>query len=307
MRPLGQIRQIGPIRRIRRIAAALGAALLALAGCERGEKLPVVTTKSGAEMVLIPGGWFEMGSAGGRAEEAPVHKVWVDSFLMDRYEVTQEQYDKVIVGNPAHFRGAKRPVEQIAWDKAVAYCNARSRAEGLTPCYDVESVECNFAANGYRLPTEAEWEYACRAGSTTEYSFGSAGASPSRASGAAGLKDSAWFAENSGKETHPVGLKKPNRWGLYDLYGNVAEWCNDRYGASFYKTSPDRNPRGPARGPNRVLRGGAWDSAPEACRSAARVAERPGLQDACFARNAIGFRCVRNASRTDATDEKRSK
>jgi len=276
----------------RGLATFLGAILLlALAGCERGETLPVVTTKSGAEMVLIPGGWFEMGSARGRPEETPVHKVWVDSFLMDRCEVTQEQYDQVIVGNPSHFRGAKRPVEQIAWDKAAIYCNGRSRAEGLTPCYDEDTAECNFAANGYRLPTEAEWEYACRAGTTTEYFLGS---------GANRLKDHAWFAGNSGKETHPVGLKKPNRWGLFDLLGNVAEWCNDVYADDTYKTRPDRNPRGPAKGTKFVLRGGAWDSNAEICRSAARVGEDPGLQDACFALDAIGFRCVRNVPPQEA-------
>jgi acetoin utilization deacetylase AcuC-like enzyme/formylglycine-generating enzyme required for sulfatase activity len=246
----------------------------------------VVKSKSGIDMVLVPAGWFEMGNRGGKPDETPVHRVWVDAFLMDVHEVTQEDYGRLVVGNPSHFKGPHRPMEQISWAKAARFCNERSRAEGLEPCYNEETAACNPAADGYRLPTEAEWEYACRAGSDAAYAFGN---DPAR------LKDYAWFKENAAKTTHPVGQKKPNAWGLYDMNGNVAEWCNDVFGADYYQSSPERNPAGPADGKKYVLRGGAWDSGADACRSAYRVGENPGFQDACFALDAIGFRCVRKA------------
>jgi formylglycine-generating enzyme required for sulfatase activity len=246
----------------------------------------VIKTKTGIEMVSIPAGWFEMGSRRGEANESPVHRIWVDAFLMDRYEVTQEQYGELVLGNPSHFKGAKNPMEQMSWADAALYCNARSRAEGLEPCYDEESGECDFSANGYRLPTEAEWEYACRAGTDTEHFFG---LEQRR------LKDHAWYADNSLEKTHPVGQKKPNPWGLYDMYGNVAEWCNDIYDESYYENSRQKDPRGPTEGKKYVLRGGAWSSSADKCRSSYRVGEDPGFQDACFARDDIGFRCVRSA------------
>jgi acetoin utilization deacetylase AcuC-like enzyme len=176
-------------------------------------------------------------------------------------------------------------LEQVNWTDAALYCNDRSIAEGLEPCYDEQTWECNFDANGYRLPTEAEWEYACRAGTTTQYNFGN----DPRA-----LGDHAWFAENSGSRTQPVGQKKPNRWGLFDMHGNVAEWCNDWYRADYYAEGPERNPRGPATGTERVIRGGAWNSSAESCRSSYRASD-PSLDDTCLANDAIGFRCVRNA------------
>jgi formylglycine-generating enzyme required for sulfatase activity len=109
----------------------------------------------------------------------------------------------------------------------------------------------------------------------------------------------AWFADNADKKTHAVGQKRPNAWGLYDMLGNVAEWCNDVYEADYYRTSPEKDPVGPAEGERYVLRGGAWNSSADACRSAYRLGESPGFQDACFARDAIGFRCVRRASNVE--------
>jgi len=236
-------------------------------------------------MVAIPGGWFQMGSKDGAADEKPPHKIWVETFLMDRFEVTQEEFRKYQLPDPSHFKGPKQPLEQINWTDATLYCNERSRAEGLEPCYDEKTWQCNFQANGYRLPTEAEWEYACRAGNTAKYSFGN---------DVRDLKAYAWFAETAGSKTHPVGQKKPNPWGLYDMHGNVAEWCNDFYSPDYYKQSPQKNPTGPAKGKERVLRGGAWNSSADACRSSYRASD-PSIDDTCLASDAIGFRCVRNA------------
>jgi len=246
----------------------------------------IIKTNAGKEMVQIPGGYFDMGSKK-KDNESPVHKVWVDAFLMDRCEVTQEEYGGLISGDPSHFKGAKNPVEQISWSNAVLYCNARSRKENLKPCYDEQTGKCDFSAYGYRLPTEAEWEYACRSGTKTEYFFGRE---------VSQLKDYAWFADNSTNKTQSVGQKKPNQWELYDMYGNVAEWCNDIYSESYYASSPEKNPQGPAKGKKYVLRGGSWSSSAESCRSSYRVGEDPGFQDACFSRDDIGFRCVRMMS-----------
>jgi len=265
------------------------ALLAAFSGCRRRETAApaaqTVTTDSGIEMVILPGGSFEMGSATGGPDETPVHTVQISPFWMDRYEVVQEEFRKYQLPDPSHFKGPRQPLEQINWTDAALYCNDRSREEGLEPCYDEETWECNFDATGYRLPTEAEWEYACRAGSTSEYSFGN---SPGQ------LKAHAWYVDNSSGKTHPVGQKQPNAWGLYDMHGNVAEWCNDRYLESYYQQGPGEDPRGPAEGGQRVLRGGAWNSTAESCRSAYRSSD-PSIDDTCLASDAIGFRCVRNA------------
>jgi formylglycine-generating enzyme required for sulfatase activity len=274
--------------------AAVGFALLVLAGlsCQKAgspnaaEPLPIITTKGGIEMILIPAGSFQMGSRHGKEGETAVHTVTVNAFLMDRYEVTQVEYERMQFPNPSHFKGPTLPVEQVTWVQAAVYCNTRSKEEGLRPCYDEDTTACDFQADGYRLPTEAEWEYACRAGTDGDYSFGS---EPRK------LGEFAWFAENASKKTHPVGQKKPNAWGLYDMHGNVAEWCNDIYDKGYYSSSPATNPHGPDKGSQYVLRGGAWNSNPEALRSSSRLGENPGFSDACLARDAIGFRCVRTA------------
>ncbi|MBU4459362.1 MAG: formylglycine-generating enzyme family protein [Verrucomicrobia bacterium] len=238
-----------------------------------------------AGMVRIVGGAFRMGAAAGVADNQPAHTVKVGDFLMDTCEVTQESYARLIGICPAKFEGDTNPVERVRWTHAAQYCNARSREEGLTLCYDEKTWRCDFAANGYRLPTEAEWEYACRAGTTTAYSFGDA---------ADGLRAHGWFKDNSNRRTHPVGGKTANAWGLRDMHGNVAEWCNDWYDADYYRNSPADNPRGPDAGTKRVIRGGHWSVKAEACTSYARASDAPTLSDICLGYETYGFRCVRS-------------
>ncbi len=277
--------------------------LLALASCGEAEppivarELPIVKTAAGDEMVLLPAGSFEMGSARGREDEQPVRRVTVDAFLIDRTEVTQAMYDRIREPNPSRFKAPTNPVEMIPWTKAALYCNKRSKAEGLKPCYNEDTAECDFEADGYRLPTEAEWEYACRAGTTTDYSFGN---DPKK------LARYGWSAENAQKKTHPVARKKANPWGLFDMHGNVGEWCNDIFAKDTYAKGPEKNPRGPAEGERYVVRGGGWSSGAPNHTSFSRTAENPGFSDACLAPDAIGFRCVRKAPAATAQDRKQT-
>jgi acetoin utilization deacetylase AcuC-like enzyme/formylglycine-generating enzyme required for sulfatase activity len=276
---------------MRWVLPALG--ILLFVSCEKsgapgpaGGKRQVLKTATGVEMVLVPAGQFRMGSTHGNPDETPVHLIHLDAFWMDRHEVTQAEYEKLGFSNPSRFKGLDLPMEMMTWTKAAMFANARSKAEGLKPCYDEDNAQCDFEASGYRLPTEAEWEYACRAGTETEYAFGG---DPRL------LSQYAWYAENSAKLTHPVKQKKPNAWGLYDMLGNVAEWTNDAYDKGYYLESRAENPRGPVDGDLYVIRGGAWSTSAEACRSAARDRERPGFADACLAPDALGFRLVRRA------------
>ncbi len=251
---------------------------------DRGAEPPQsITTKLGIEMVRIPGGDFVMGDDGGEEDQRPAHRVQISPFAMDVCEVTQESYRTLMGKNPAKFTGSDHPVERVSWYSATQYCNMRSLREGFTPCYHAETLECDFAADGYRLPTEAEWEYACRAGTTSQWSFGN----DLRAVG-----KHTWYHGNAAKKTHPVRQKAPNPWGLYDMHGNVAEWCNDFISESYDPSVADRDPLGPSLGDERVLRGGSWQGTADACRSAARNSETPRFADACFGTEAYGFRCV---------------
>ena len=249
-------------------------------------------SKSGVEMVLVPAGEFPMGSQQGQPDEAPVHKVKVSSFLMDKFEVTHEMFAKVQLPNPSHWQDhPQKPVERVRWRDAKQYCNERSLLEGLKPCYNEKTIdwECDYSADGYRLPTEAEWENACRAQSDGPYDFGLAEK----------LRQHAWFSDNAEQKTHPAGQKKPNRWGLYDLYGNVSEWCEDVYSPTYYGASPVLDPRGPpnpGKDVRRVIRGGSWKASADMCRATARQGERTGDTDACFSTDYCGFRCVRQVT-----------
>jgi len=270
-----------------------------LSGCERKAsneipKAPTAPSKESAnlnqpgtnatEMVQVSGGKFIMGDK--NEVDALPHEVVVSSFFMDKHLVTQEQFQKIMGANPSRWKGDKNPVEQLRWSDAVRFCNRRSELEGLQPCYDLKTLKCNFDANGYRLPTEAEWEYACRAGSTTAYFFGD---NPAK------LGDYAWFDKNSGGHPRPVGQKQPNPLGLYDMAGNVWEWCNDFYKVDYYQEAPRQDPKGPEEAQNKVLRGGAWRFSADNCRSGYRYNESPGYSDVCFGYDIYGFRCVRKA------------
>lgn len=269
-------------------AAVLAVAGLAGCGRQTGESSPTriqtIKTACGMEMVSIPAGQFTMGVSDGPIDAKPAHPVKVDGFCIDQHEITQAVYEKVTGKNPSRRKNPQNPVEQVTWSAAVRFCNARSVQEGLKPCYDTNTWECDFSASGYRLPSEAEWEYACRAGSSTRFYFGES---------AEELKSFAWFEGNSQSKPHPVGQRKPNAWGLYDMAGNVWEWCNDFYGAKYYRDSPSDNPRGPKQGEKRVLRGGAWSSSAVNCASWIRNCDEAGQTDVCLTMDSNGFRCVR--------------
>jgi formylglycine-generating enzyme required for sulfatase activity len=236
-------------------------------------------------MIYVPGGTFTMGKTKGSGynHELPTHSVTLNSFYIGKYEVTQGEYKAIVGYNPASGYGVGNnyPVYNVNWYDAIKYCNLRSMNEGLTPVYSISgstnpanwgsvpsssnitwnAAVCNWNGNGYRLPTEAEWEYAARgATNSPDYLF----------SGSDNIDNVAWYDDNSDSEVHLVGCKDANRLGLYDMSGNVWEWCWDWYDASYYSSSPSNNPRGPANGLYRVLRGGCWYHGLSNCRVACR-------------------------------------
>jgi len=256
------------------------------------------------EMVSISAGSFEMGSERGLDWEKPVHAVTLSAFQIAKYPVTYRQWSEVkewaerngyTFPNQGRQGAGSRtdenhPVTYISWYDAVLFCNALSDKEGRVPCYNTNSSKTeiyrsgendlkngmvDWEADGYRLPTEAEWEYACRAGTKTEYSFGDS------------INHNQ--ANFDGKEggTTAVGKYPENQWGLQDMHGNVWEWCWDWFDSGYYKNSPAQNPRGPEEGSGRVLRGGGWILGATNLRSAYRYYLDPGYAFAYY-----GFRPV---------------
>lgn len=229
------------------------------------------------EMIWCPPGTFLMGSPLGelgRFEREEQHKVnLTQGFWMAKYELTQEQYEALMGSNPANFKGPKRPMEQVSWDGAMAYCaKLSSHCSSSLP-------------SGYKiaLPTEAQWEYACRAGTTSALNSGSALTSKDGFCG--NLDQVAWYGENSGSQTHEVGQKQANAWGLLDMHGNVWEWCLDWWDERCSGEATD--PVGPSAGVGRSVRGGSWINYPGNCRSAVRFFFMPDFRYAY-----LGFRPV---------------
>ncbi len=249
-------------------------------------------------MVPIPAGSFVRGSLRGDFLEQPLALVRISTpLLMSAYEITQAEWEQVMGTSPAYHRGATLPVESITWMDAVDFCNRLSVRAGLQPCYRIrgDTVDCDWNATGYRLPTEAEWEYAARAGTTTDIYSGDieqpyAECTPTDTLDPR-LDRIAWYCKNSGYQPHPVGQKEPNPWGLYDMLGNVAELVWDWSNGLPYGTSDTLDPRGPSTGMLRRFRGGSFLDGARACRAAARQYATPPTRGKFY----VGFRLVRRA------------
>jgi len=206
--------------------------------------------KTGLEFVQVPGGEFTMGSpdgeSGRHSDEGPQRRVQVKPFLLCRTEVTQAVWDKIGGSDPRNWRGSDLPIEQVSWEDVTAWCKKA----------------------GLRLPTEAEWEYACRAGTASRFCFGDTDGE---------LSDYAWYSGGGGRQTHPVGQKRPNAFGLFDMHGNVWEWCEDWYQDS-YRGAPTDGSAWLGGSSFRVNRGGGWVDVPKHCRSAIRNWSLPGYR-----------------------------
>jgi formylglycine-generating enzyme required for sulfatase activity len=256
----------------------------------------LITNSIGMTLKLIPAGTFLMGSPEGEGygDERPRHEVAISRpFYLGIYPVTQGQYARLMGENPSYFAAtgggkakvagmdtSRFPVERVSWYDSVQFCNALSRAEGLAPYYKFQGEQVEIVGgDGFRLPTEAEWEYACRAGTSTPYGF---------EGGEEELGRYAWFDKNSGGRTHAVGEASANTFGLHDLHGNVWEWVWDGYEPDYYRRSPQIDPVCPAPVTLRVFRGGCWDGGGGFCRSALRNVLDPAYRD-----YSLGFRVAR--------------
>ena len=276
---------------MKKIATFLG--VIVLAGCTT---IQTIESNPG-EMVYVEGGTFTMGSPeseSDRSSDEIQHEVTVSSFYMGKYEVTFDEYDAycAVTGvdepDDGGWGRGQRPVINVNWEDAVAYCNWRSEKEGLTPVYKISGKDtvCDWEANGYRLPTEAEWEYACRAGTTTATAFGNNLSSTYANFNGENPYNGAAEGPYTEKTT-PAGSYTPNAWGLYDMHGNVWEWCWDWYGP--YPDTAMKDYHGPGFGTNRVLRGGSWLNYGYYLRSAGRIVSRLGSRGII-----VGFRLVRS-------------
>jgi formylglycine-generating enzyme required for sulfatase activity len=234
-----------------------------------------ITTSIGMELVPIPAGEFEMGLDNG-THESPAHWVRIsEPFYMGKYEVTQGQWESVMGMNPSRFKGnPNRPVESVSWEDIQEFIKRLNRQEGWEVC---------------RLPTEVQWEYVARAGTTTKRYEDVLDTTTERFEDV--LDAIAWHDANSGGETHEVGQKRPNAWGLYDMLGNVWEWVQDWYAEDYYEHSPTIDPQGPDAGVYRVSRGGGWSSYARVVRGAERNRYQPGYRD-----ETLGFRCSSSGS-----------
>ena len=211
-------------------------------------------------MIAVEGGTFQMGSNSGESYEKPVHQVTLNSFSIGQTEVTQELWEAVMGSNPSYFKGPKLPVESVSWNACQTFITKLNQLTGQQ----------------FRLPTEAEWEYAARGGNQSKgYTY----------SGSNNIDEVAWSYENSSRKTHDVATKAPNELGLYDMSGNVWEWCQDWYGSDYYSSSPINNPIGPSSGSYRVRRGGSWGNFATFCRVAYRGHNDPTDADIFY-----GFR-----------------
>ncbi|MFC1539674.1 formylglycine-generating enzyme family protein [Candidatus Latescibacterota bacterium] len=221
-------------------------------------------------------------------DEQPVHKVVVKAFQLGATPVTQGQYLKLMGNNPSTFKGDDNlPVTNMGAGNVEIFCNRLSSAAGLEPCYDEDTRKSDFSKNGFRLPTEEEWEYSCRAGTQTFFYTGNIERD---------LDKAGWYLGNSGGRTHPVALKEPNAWGLYDMHGNVFEFCEDNWIPAMcygkYLTGEEPEPVYNYYHDLRVTRGGSWFDEPSICRSATRscFCNWPWIRQSYY----IGFRVARN-------------
>jgi len=252
------------------------------------ESSPIRVIQEG--LVYVPSGSFTMGDVWGDGEsfEKPTHQVTLSSFYIGKYEVTQKEYETVMGRGESWLstRGAgdSYPAYLVSWFEAVEYCNKLSEAEGLSKCYTINdtNVTCNFSANGYRLPTEAEWEYAARSGGRDDRKYSGTNIESE-------LGNYAWYSINSDSKTHPAGTKKANDLGIYDMSGNVWEWCWDWFDSIYYSTSSASNPTGPNIGNRRVIRGGSWFYGSYWCRTAFRGTSNPSSDILT-----VTFRILRN-------------
>lgn len=278
------------------LASALTILLLALPACRDGTS-PSEQEQRDNRMVFVAGGSFVMGTNDLDAEysQQPAHPVRVSDFYISRYEITQREYLAIWGSNPSHSQNPDNPVERVSWPDAVRYCNLRSISEGLQPAYWLrgsadpwdwgwsdsvihDSLSCDFQADGYRLPTEVEWNWAALGGiNTHQFSY----------SGGNDIAQVCWYNGSAGNLCHAVGLLQPNELGLHDLSGNVWEFCWDRFG--LYSDATQIDPGGPGTGGFRVLRGGSWLSAPGLCTVKYRSSAAPGYKNLH-----IGFRVVRS-------------